>query len=211
MALALTASDLLQDDAEPRPSSERPRSSRPEIDAATLAACQRGEPLALRRFVLCYQGLVFAFFSRTTGRGAHVEDLAQDLFIRAYRALPRFEVREGVRVSTWLLKIAVRLVQDARKRRRATLVPLTEHLPATHDCTPEDERRRLEMARAFERAAGELSEEQRVVFVLAHFHDLSMADIAAMTNAPEGTVKTRLFRAHERLRKLLLPVWESER
>jgi RNA polymerase sigma-70 factor (ECF subfamily) len=209
MGLALTASELLEEEAEPQ--APRSRSSRPEIDQGTLDACRRGEPLALRRFVLCYQGLVFAFLSRALGRGPQVEDLAQEVFLRAYRALPRFEVREGSRVSTWLLKIAVRLLQDAHKRRRATLVPLTEQTPIGDAVTPEDERRRLELGRAFERAAGELSEEQRVVFVLAHFHDLTMADIAALTGAPEGTVKTRLFRAHERLRKLLLPVWEAER
>src|SRR5262249_59549700 len=97
--------------------------ARGELDAETLLAAQRGDRAALERFVRHYQAPVFAFLSRLTGRGPHVEDLAQEVFLRAYRALPRFELRADVRISTWLLGIAFRLVQDERKRRRLPLSP----------------------------------------------------------------------------------------
>jgi RNA polymerase sigma-70 factor (ECF subfamily) len=138
-----------------------------------------------------------------TGRGPHVEDLAQEVFLKAYRALPRFELRDGVRMSTWLLTIAVRVVQDARKRRRLELVPLSDSRPPIDHDTPETARRRREVVEAFERAAAQLSDEQRVVFVLAHFHGLSMAEMAELLGVPENTIKTRLFRARDRLRTLL--------
>jgi RNA polymerase sigma-70 factor (ECF subfamily) len=137
--------------------------------------------------------------------------MAQDVFIRAYRALPRYEPRPGARLSTWLLKIAVRLVLDARKRKRLATVPLDEHHSIEDPRTPDSERRRRELAHAFERAAAELSDDHRMVFVLSHFHGLSHAQIAELVDVPENTVKTRLFRAKARLRTLLQQAWEDYR
>jgi DNA-directed RNA polymerase sigma subunit (sigma70/sigma32) len=77
------------------PPAMRPRTS--ELEPAMIEACKRGDALALRRFVVCKQRLVFAFLSRMVGRGPHVEDLAQEVFLRAHRALPRYEIREGAR------------------------------------------------------------------------------------------------------------------
>lgn len=203
MGIALTAAEQFICDQQAAPPGE--------LDAATIEACQRGEPLALRRFVVRYQHLVFAFLSRMLGAGPHVEDMAQEVFLRAYRALPRFELRPDARVSTWLLCIAVRLVQDARKRRRLATVSLADApVPQDHH-TPERERRRKEIARAFERAAAQLPEEQRLVFILAQFHGQSMMQISEMLGVPQNTVKTRLFRARTRLRELLAEAWEEYR
>lgn len=194
MGLALTAAEIgIDGDLAPAG----------EIDVETLTRCRAGDARALRCFVLRYQDQVFAFLSRMTGRGPHVEDLAQEVFLKAYRALPRFELRDGVRMSTWLLTIAVRVVQDARKRRRLELVPLSDSRPPIDHDTPETAHRRREVVEAFERAAAQLSDDQRVVFVLAHFHGLSMAEMAELLGVPENTIKTRLFRARDRLRTLL--------
>ncbi len=182
-----------------------------EVDAATIAACRRGEPLALRRFVVCYQNTVFAFVSRMLGAGPHVEDIAQEVFLRAYRALPRFEWRHNARVSTWLLRIAVRVVQDSRKRQRMNTIPLADSKPRGHVQTPEVERRRRAIAAAFEKAAAALPQEQRLVFVLAEFHGQSMQQMSDMLGVPTNTVKTRLFRARTRLRELLARTWEEYR
>jgi RNA polymerase sigma-70 factor (ECF subfamily) len=69
--------------------------------------------------------------------------------------------------------------------------------------TPETERARRELGRAIARAADELSDDQRAAFVLAEFHGMPLADIAAALEIPEGTVKTRLFRARAQLRERL--------
>lgn len=187
--------------------------ARAELDEACIEACRRGEPLALRRFVVRYQHTVFALLSRMLGGGPQVEDLAQEVFLRAYRALPRYEQRPGARMSTWLLTIAVRLVLDERKRRAVSTVPLDDsahaQAPREHR-TPEHERRRREIGEAVERAASELTQEQRLVFVLAHFHDMGTAEIAEMLGVPENTVKTRLFRARQRLRELLRETLEED-
>jgi RNA polymerase sigma-70 factor (ECF subfamily) len=183
----------------------------PELDIAVLTACTRLDPAALREFVVRYQPLLFAYFSRSLGHGMHVEDLAQDAFFRAFRALPRFEVHGAGRPSTWLLTIARNLVIDHRKRRTETLqgTPQTGEEPS-ESRTPETERHRSELGTALMRAAAELSEEQRDVFILAEYHDLSMEEIAAISGVPAGTVKARLSRARARLRELLGEFWEHE-
>jgi RNA polymerase sigma-70 factor (ECF subfamily) len=180
-----------------------------ELEGATLAACRLGDPAALRLFIARYQGVVFAFLSRSLGHGPHVEDLAQEVFIRACRALPDFDPTGPARLPTWVLTIASRLVIDARRRRTVPTSPLdSEVLVATPD-TPETERRRMEIGRALEAAAGQLSDDQRDVFLLAEFHDLDMREIGVVLGIPENTVKTRLFRARTHLRSLLKDLWED--
>ncbi len=181
-----------------------------ELDLETLTACRQGNAVALRRFVGWYQDLVFAFVSRSLGRGAHVEDLAQEVFLRAFRALPRFEPAGAARLSTWLLTIASRLVIDARRKRRVPTIGLEATSPAAAAGTPETERQRQELGRALEAAAAELSPEQRDAFVLAELHDLPMSEIAVILGVPENTVKTRLFRARAQLRTRLAEHWEEE-
>jgi RNA polymerase sigma-70 factor (ECF subfamily) len=179
-----------------------------DMDSDVLDGCRVGDPRALRSFVLQYQGAVFAFLSRTLGRGPHVEDLAQEVFLRALRALPRFDRNGEARPLTWLLTIASRLVIDHRRKRRLPMQRMEDcELPAPG--TPETEARRAEIGRALARAAAQLSDDQRDVFVLAEFHGLDMREIASVLNIPEATVKTRLFRARERLRTLLGGVGEG--
>ncbi|MCA9620616.1 MAG: sigma-70 family RNA polymerase sigma factor [Myxococcales bacterium] len=207
MALALTAAEL--PGASPDITEATSRTG--DIDDVTLRACQLGDRRAAGRFIRHYQHMVFAFLSRMVGPGPHVEDLAQEVFLRAYRALPRFERRPNTRVSTWLLTIATRLVRDRRRKRSPVLLPLHEEtaLPSPN-AHPERERQRREIAEAFERAASQLSEEQRLVFVLAEFHGLSMQEIADLVGVPGNTVKTRLHRARQRLRELLGSLRETD-
>src|SRR5262245_60722258 len=80
-----------------------------EVDRETLRRCQAGEAAALRLFVTRYQRPVFALLSRLLGPGPHVEDLAQETFLRALRALSGFDLDGSARASTWLLTIATRL------------------------------------------------------------------------------------------------------
>jgi RNA polymerase sigma-70 factor (ECF subfamily) len=178
-------------------------SDRGELDAEMLAGCRAGRPAALRGFVVRYQHLVFAYLSRTLGAGPHVEDLAQEVFLRACRGLSTFDAGGAARPSTWLLTIASRVAIDARRRRRVPTSPLDAELAVPSSDTPETERRRAELGQALARAAAQLTDEQRDVFVLAEFHDLDTKAIAAVLGVREATARTRLFRARERLRQLL--------
>src|SRR5580704_4850619 len=105
----------------------------PELDRAVLARCRAGDARAFRVFVERYQRPVFACLSRIVGRGPQVEDLAQEVFVRAWRAMPGFDPDGPAKPSTWLLTIAARAALDARRRRVVPIRPLDDHaeqLPA---------------------------------------------------------------------------------
>ncbi|HTM46925.1 MAG TPA: sigma-70 family RNA polymerase sigma factor [Polyangiaceae bacterium] len=192
------------------PAVPAPVSAVGEIDGATLRAAQGGDRQALERFIRHYERTVFAFLSRSLGHGPEIEDLAQEVFVRAYRALPRFEQRSEARVSTWLLQVAVHLVLDHRKKKRLQLEPLDEGRAGATLHTPEALHHERDLVRTIERAASELPDDQRIALVLADFHGLDMNEIAAATNTPISTVKTRLFRAREQLKSAVEQMRRNE-
>lgn len=193
-----------------QPLPEPDREERSELDESVLEACRRRDPKALRLWVARYERPVFAFLSRSLGSGSHVEDLAQEVFVRAFAALDRFDPEGPARLTTWMLSIAWRVAQEARRKRAVPTLHPADAARFVHDPgTPEERHDRREIVRAFERAAAQLPEEQLDAFVLAEFHGLSMAEIAQVLEVPEATVKTRIFRAREKLRKLLAPIREA--
>src|SRR3954468_587929 len=99
-------------------------SSPAPLDASVLVRCRAQDPIAFRAFVVRYERMVFALLSRMLGHGPEVEDLAQETFVRAYRAFPEFDLAGPAKPSTWLLTIATRLALDARKKKRLDQTPL---------------------------------------------------------------------------------------
>ena len=182
-----------------------------EVDRDTIERCRAGDPLAFRAFVVRYERPVFALLFRILGPGAHIEDMAQETFLRAFLALRGFDPDGAARPSTWLLTIATRVALDARKRRVLSTEPLdTTTIPANAD-TPEKDRARRELGRRIARAVSALPFDQRVAFILAEVHGFTCAEIAFALEVAEGTAKTRLFRAREKMRITLADVWEDER
>jgi RNA polymerase sigma-70 factor, ECF subfamily len=173
-------------------------------DAAMIAGCRAQDPLAFRAFVVAHERMVFALLSRMLGAFApDLEDLAQETFLRAYRAFPSFDPEGPAKCSTWLLTIATRLALDARKKRRLVLGEVEEGERRAADSTPEIHAQRRELGRALADAMDALPDDQRTALVLADAHGLSMAEIAAALDIPEATAKTRLFRAREKMRGML--------
>jgi RNA polymerase sigma-70 factor, ECF subfamily len=184
----------------------------PELDDALLARCSAGDHAAFRVFVERYQVLVFALLSRLAGRGPHVEDLAQETFVRAYHALPGFDRAGSARLSTWLLTIGTRVACDARRKSNSSsahALELVRSAPPLGPASPEHMSARHELMSAIQLAAAELPEDQRIAFVLSEFHDFSLAEIAEALGIPESTVKTRLFRARQKLARALSPYKEG--
>src|SRR5215471_11765567 len=140
-----------------------------EIDKTTLARCAAGEAAAFKELVARYERPVFAVLSRMLGRGAHVEDMAQETFLRAFRGIGRFDPNGPARLSTWLLTIAMRLALDAKKRRTPIAEPLDVER-AIEAGTPEIERARRELGRRIARAVTDLPLEQRAAFILSEMH-----------------------------------------
>jgi RNA polymerase sigma-70 factor, ECF subfamily len=189
------------DQAQGRDSPAGPR----ELDELTLARARRGDPAACTRFVEIYQARVFAALGRMLGpsaRGDLVEDLAQETFIRALRALPRFDPSGPARPSTWVLTIATRRALSELRARPSR--PVLEEGswdgvdPGAHG-NPE----RIVARQALHRAIAELTPEQRAAFVLRDVHELSEAEVAEALGLEPAAVRSRVFRARARLRALL--------
>ncbi|MDB4965118.1 MAG: putative polymerase ECF-type sigma factor [Myxococcales bacterium] len=176
-----------------------------ELDELTLKRAQRGEAAACTALVKRYQRPVFAVVSRMlspSGRRAAVEDVAQETFLRVFRALPSFNLTGGAKLSTWILTIATRVTLNELRKRAATGESLDE-LAAPPLGAPVELRA---LGRAIERAVGGLAPEYRAAFVLREFHELSYEEIARALDVDVGTVKSRLSRARAALKSALAEV-----
>lgn len=191
------------------PRSKEGSSSPPALDGAVLARCCAQDPMAFRAFVVRYERMVFALLSRMMGRGPEVEDLAQETFVRAYRAFPGFDPNGAAKPSTWLLTIATRLALDARKKKKLDSGSLVDAEAASTGSTPELSLERRQLGRAIAEAAELLPDDQRAALVLAEYHGLSILEIAEALAIPENTAKTRLFRAREKMRESLKSEWRT--
>ena len=178
-----------------------------ELDDLTLARARRGDREAFRELVERHEVQVFALLGRMLlGRGALVEDLAQETFLRVFTALDRFDPAGPARLGTWILTIATRLALDELKRRApvATQLPGDLAADARTDADAGAERRALGSAIA--RAVEALTPEQRAAFLLREHHGLEYGEIAEVLSIDLGTVKSRISRARTALRAALAEV-----
>jgi RNA polymerase sigma-70 factor (ECF subfamily) len=179
------------------------------------------EPGNFEALVREHQGMVFRTLTRLTGGGAHVEDLAQEAFLRLYRALPEF--RGDATVSTYLYRIVVNLSQDEWKRRRREREHVAsapsmddgedagawienfagDDLSGSHTRTPEQLLSDADAERAVEDGLRALPEMERAVLVLYHQEEQSYEGIAAALGLPINTVRTHLHRGRKRLAELV--------
>jgi RNA polymerase sigma-70 factor (ECF subfamily) len=178
-----------------------------ELERRLVEQAKTGDRVAARRFIRRFQRPVAAILRRMlrpSGLDHLTDDLAQETFVRAFAALPRFEVDGPAKVSTWLLTIATRLALQQLQRRR---VP-TETLADRHETIAAPEAadadvRRAALGRAIERAVGELPAPHRAAFLLREYHHLDYTEIAETLEVDLGTVKSRLSRARVALRAAL--------
>lgn len=186
--------------------------SHADLDRRVIDRCREQDAMAFRAFVVRYERMVFALLSRMLGRREEplIEDLAQETFVRAYRAFPSFDPDGAAKISTWLLTIATRLVLDNRKKKRLDLeqIEVAVAESAATASTPELHLERRELGQALAEAAAALPDDQRAALVLAEMHGLSIAEIARALDVPENTAKTRLFRAREKMRATMAE-WRS--
>jgi RNA polymerase sigma-70 factor (ECF subfamily) len=178
----------------------------PEIDDLTLARASRGDPAACRVLVERYQRPIFALLSRLlsrAGRGGLVEDLAQETFLRAFRALPTFRPGGPARPSTWLLTIATRLALDVLRSRAPELDTLDRARGVPSPSRADETVERELTAKTITRAVEALAPEYRAAFLLREAHELSYEEVARALDVDLGTVKSRLSRARAALRVAL--------
>jgi len=176
-----------------------------ETDQQLVARVQRGDSRAFDLLVLKYQHKIFSLVGRYINDADEVQDVAQEAFIKAYRALPKF--RGDSQFYTWLYRIAVNTAKNylvARSRRppgsdvEASDAEYLEGGAALRDIeNPENALYGEELKAVVERAIGDLPDELRTAVTLREFDGLSYEDIAEIMDCPVGTVRSRIFRARE--------------
>jgi RNA polymerase sigma-70 factor (ECF subfamily) len=175
-----------------------------DTDQQLVQRAQRGDPRAFDLLVLKYQGRIGALVSRYINDPGEVEDVTQEAFIKAYRALDKF--RGDSAFYTWLYRIASNAAKNhlvAKGRRPgadATIEDAEGFEQAdliSESSTPEAVLMSEELAQVVTEAMDALPEELRAALTLREFEGLSYDDIAAVLECPVGTVRSRIFRARE--------------
>ena len=153
-----------------------------------------------------HETTVFRTLARLTGDRDGLEDLAQEVFLRLFRALPHF--REDAQLSTFLYRIIVNVVNDEFSRRhrarRSSSIDDEESDALAHPSPgPAQLLEKAQMREAVEASLQELSPRDRAILTLHYQEERSYEEIAAILDQPMGTVKTNLHRARERLKVII--------
>ena len=193
-----------------------------DVDAALVARVQRGDQKAFEMLVVKYQRRIERLIARMVRDVDLVEDIAQETFIRAYRALPNFRGESAF--YTWLYRIAVNTAKKAMiGLKRDILLTESARSGAGDD---EDEAPRVEnelsdgenpeslmasrqIAETVNAAIEALSEDLRQAITLREIEGLSYEEISDLMNCPIGTVRSRIFRAREAIATRLRPLLDS--
>jgi RNA polymerase sigma-70 factor (ECF subfamily) len=176
-----------------------------ETDQQLVARVQTGDSRAFDLLVLKYQHKIFSLIGRYVHDADEVQDVAQEAFIKAYRALPKF--RGDSQFYTWLYRIAVNTAKNhlvSRSRRPPGSdvdvedAEYYEGGAALRDIeTPENALFGAELKQVVEAAISDLPDDLRTAVTLREFDGLSYEDIADIMDCPVGTVRSRIFRARE--------------
>jgi len=190
-----------------------------DVDLALVERVRRGERHAFDLLVIKYQRKIMRLLSRMIHDQAEIEDVAQEAFIKAYRALPQF--RGDSAFYTWLYRIALNTArnwQAASFRRPATVAPLENEDGETFDqidglsdhSTPESLMASRQVAQAVNEAIDDLPDDLRTAIVLRAIEGMSYEEIASVMQCPIGTVRSRIYRAREAIAARLRPVMERD-
>ena len=191
-----------------------------EVDQQLVERAQTGDKRAFELLVAKYQRKLGRLLSRLVRDPAEVEDVTQEAFIKAYRALPAF--RGDSAFYTWLYRIGINTAKNylvALGRRAPTSTGFDneeaenfEDAEALRDSsTPEDELIGKQIASTVNKAMDALPEDLRTAITLREIEGLSYEEIAGVMNCPIGTVRSRIFRAREAIALELRPLLGTDK
>jgi len=189
-----------------------------EVDQQLVERVQRGDKLAFDLLVSKYQRRLARLISRFIRDPAEAEDVTQDAFIKAYRALPGFRGESAF--YTWLYRIGINTAKNhllANKRRAPTSTPLDAEEAETYEdiglmhevSTPENELMSKQVVDVVQASLQQLPDDLRSALTLREIEGLSYEEIAVVMNCPIGTVRSRIFRAREAVAENLRPLLET--
>jgi RNA polymerase sigma factor, sigma-70 family len=178
----------------------------PSTDEELVALSQGGDLDSFNQLVLRWERPIYALAYRVIGREEDARDVAQETFLRAFRALKGFKGQ--AKFSSWLYRIALNLCRDwMRRERRSPVAQAPEGMDIIElagEATPsesiEERVARHQVGRAVGKAMSLLPEEQRTAIILKEYHGLTFQEIAELLDCPLSTVKTRLYQGLSVLR-----------
>jgi len=185
-----------------------------DSDAALVTRAREGDPDAFRALVERHSVALFQLAYRMIGNEQDAEDVVQETFLRAYKQLDRFESRSGF--GTWLHRIAANCSLDLlRKRKRhgehesAVDLDSAEAIPAMSSgvMAPDQQVFHGEVRQKIESVMEELTPTERAAFVLRHFEGKSIGEIGNALGVGPGATKQSIFRAVQKMRRALEPVF----
>jgi RNA polymerase sigma-70 factor, ECF subfamily len=191
-----------------------------DIDQQIVERVQRGDKRAFDLLVTKYQRKIFRLLSRLIRDSGEIEDVAQEAFIKAYRALPNFRGESAF--YTWLYRIAINtaknhLVSQGRRAPTSTEAEVEEaenfeDADGLRDVnTPDAVLMSRQVGDAVNRAIERLPEDLRTAIVLRELEGLSYEEIAESMNCPIGTVRSRIFRARDAIANELRPLLDTSK
>jgi len=200
-----------------REEAERARMSEAQVDQLLVERVQKGDKQAFDLLISKYQHRIISLVVRYVSDQTEAQDVAQEAFIKAYRAIDRF--RGDSAFYTWLYRIAINTAKNwlvARKRRPpATDIDATDaeqydmNSRLKEQGTPENELMREEIKRTVFDTITELPDDLRTAIMLREMEGMSYEDIAVTMDCPIGTVRSRIFRAREAIDEKLKPLVEG--
>ena len=200
-----------------REEAERARMSEAQVDQLLVERVQKGDKRAFDLLINKYQHRIVSLVARYVSDQTEAQDVAQEAFIKAYRAIDRF--RGDSAFYTWLYRIAVNTAKNwlvARKRRPpATDIDAVDaeqydmESRLKEQGTPENELMREEIKRTVFDTIAELPDDLRTAIMLREMEGMSYEDIAITMDCPIGTVRSRIFRAREAIDEKLKPLIEG--
>lgn len=171
-------------------------------DSELLARIIVGDRKAMSRLMARHQLRVFQFVKRRVTSEAVAEEVANEVFLEAWRAANRFAGNSSV--STWLLAIAHnRAASVMRRRREEAWNDERESAVADAGDDPEITAQKLDKSAVIRRCIQKLSPDHREIIDLVYYHEQSVAEVGEILAIPEATVKTRMFYARKKLGELL--------
>lgn len=187
------------------------------VDQQLVVRVQKGDKSAFDLLVRKYQHRIAKLVSRYVSDRSEVEDVTQEAFIRAYRAIKGFRGESAF--YTWLYRIAVNTAKNylvAQGRRPPSMDVEAEEAEAGDTggnlrdvTTPERQLLADEIGRTVERVLAAMPEDLRTALTLREIEGLSYEEIAEIMDCPVGTVRSRIFRAREAVDKELQPLLEN--
>jgi RNA polymerase sigma-70 factor (ECF subfamily) len=163
-----------------------------QLDPSVVMKAQRGDEEAFSAIVRAYHTPIFNYVLRSVGDREHAEDLTQDVFLRVWRALPKYAFR--AKLSTWIFQVAKNVVLDDIRSKKNRLQSV-ELVPELAPAAPEAPVEQADAIRALWIAVEQLSVDLKTALVLRDVIGLSYNEIAATLDVPLATVKWRIYSA----------------